>query len=193
MKSLLLITLLCFSLSLHSQYYYNDIVGTMETSKQMQTFVSNKVRMVVATGFDHNGVKATDFSEVQEIKENGKALKFSSRTNNNYGSYYSRFDPTGKLLSISDSSTAVQSVTSYWYDAAGRITKVENTIRDTANDFNQTEVHQYYYRSDGKPDRMWRTINNSDSLEVRFIPDEDGNIGEEKTFRRGVENGTVYY
>src|SRR4029078_3294150 len=137
MKSLLFFCLLGSSLSLRAQYYYNDIVGTMETNRQMQTFLANKVKMVVSVGYDQNGVKATDYSEVQEIKENGRALKFSSRVNNNYGSYYSRFDGSGKLISITDSSTTVQSVTNYQYDRAGRIIKVENTVRDTANDFNQ--------------------------------------------------------
>jgi len=193
MRSIFFFVLLGSTLSMRAQYYYNDIVGTMETNKQMQIFLANKVRMVVATGFDQNGVKATDYAEVQEIKENGRALKFSSRVNNNYGSYYNRFDASGRLISITDSSTTVQSITTYQYDAAGRIVKVENTVKDTANDFNQTEIHQYYYRSDGKLDRMWRSINNSDSLEIRFTVDEEGNISDEKTFRRGVENGTVYY
>jgi len=193
MRSIFFFVLLGSTLSMRAQYYYNDIVGTMETNKQMQIFLANKVRMVVATGFDQNGVKATDYAEVQEIKENGRALKFSSRVNNNYGSYYNRFDASGRLISITDSSTTVQSITTYQYDAAGRIVKVENTVKDTANDFNQTEIHQYYYRSDGKLDRMWRSINNSDSLEIRFTVDEEGNISDERTFRRGVENGTVYY
>jgi YD repeat-containing protein len=193
MKFLYLFAVLCISISLRAQYYYNDIAATMETNRQMQTFLANKVRMVVSVGYDQNGVKATDYSEVQEIKENGRALKFSSRANNNYVSYYSRFDASGRLISITDSSTAVQSITTYQYDGGGRIVKVENTIRDSANDFNQTEVHEYYYRSDGKPERMWRTINNSDSLEIRFSPDEDGNTAEERTYRHGVENGAVYY
>ena len=40
---------------------------------------------------------------------------------------------------------------------------------------------------------MWRIINDTDSLELRFSPDENGNTGDEKTYRRGIEAGTVYY
>jgi YD repeat-containing protein len=193
MKFLLLPSFMLLFLSATGQYYYNDIVGTLETNQQMKSFTANKVKMVSSAGYDANGVKATDYAEVSEVKENGRALKISSRNNNNYTAYYNRFDEQGRLISITDSSTAVQSVTSYYYDAVGRIIKVQNVVKDSANDFDQTEVHQYYYNDKGFPGKMWRTINNSDSLEIRFTPDDKGNPGDEKTYRRGVETGTVYY
>lgn len=178
---------------LNAQYYFNDILGTQETNRLMRSFNENKVRMVNATGFDENGVKATNFSEVQEVKENGKALRYSSRNGASFTSYYSRFDDSGRLLSITDSSSALRSLTEYLYDAQGRIRKVSHTVKDSANDFNQTEVHQWIYNEKGFPEKMWRTINNSDSMEIRIIPDEDGNPGEEKYFKRGIENGSVLY
>ena len=75
MKFLFVPLLLISSLSLHAQYYYDDLVGTRETSRLMQTYREQKVRMVTATGYDSKGVKATDFSEVQEIKEDGRILR----------------------------------------------------------------------------------------------------------------------
>lgn len=179
--------------TVRAQYYYNDIIGTRETNRQMKTFLDNRVNMVTAAGYDQNGVKATDFAEVQELRENGRALKMSSRNAGNLHIYYSRFDEKGRLISYTDSTSAVQTMTQYTYDAAGQLVKVQNTVRDTANDFNQTEWHQWIYNAEGRPEKMWRVINGSDSLEIRFFPDEDGNTGDEKTFRRGVETGAVYY
>ena len=40
---------------------------------------------------------------------------------------------------------------------------------------------------------QWRIINKKDSLEVRFVTDENGNVIEERNFRRGVLADPVYY
>src|SRR5262245_12906278 len=133
MKFLLLPIVTCSFFQLRAQYYYNDIVGTLETNRQMNTYLSNKVKMVSATGYDPAGVKATDYSEVQEIKENGRALKISSVVNFNHSLYYNRFDAQNRLISITDSGSTVQNVTTYEYDNAGRISRVQNTTTDTAN------------------------------------------------------------
>lgn len=193
MKTILLpITLLC-SLTLQAQYYYNDIIGTLETNRQMNTYLANKVKTVSAIGYDQRGAKATDFSEFQEVKENGTALKFSSFTNLNKTVTYSKFDSQGRLIKTSDTSTAIESVTIYEYDVNGRILRVQNATRDSANDFNQAEVHHWVYNAAGKPEKMWRVINNTDSLEIQFVTDKDGNTSDEKTFRKGVETGVIYY
>jgi YD repeat-containing protein len=193
MKTILLTIVLLYSFVLQAQYYYNDIIGTEQTNGQMKTYVANKVKTISASGFDQNGNPTADFSEVQEITENGKALKITTRNNSNNTIYYNRFDDNGRLISIADSSSAIQSITTYKYDAQGRIVIVQNTIKDSANDFNQVEMHQWIYNADGNPQKMWRTINNADSLEIRFTPDEDGNTGDEKTYRKGVETGVIYY
>jgi YD repeat-containing protein len=199
MKILLLSFLLFLSQALTAQYYYNDIVGTRETNELMKNYTANKVRTVSATGFDNRGSKATDFSELQEIKENGKALRNSSITNFTKTVTYSRFDNMGRVVNVVDSSAAMQSTTTYSYDAAGRVVQIQNTVADSSSDFNHTETHSWQYSADGKPERMWRIINSSvsenslDSVEIRFIKDEDGNIGEERTFKKGMETGYLYY
>ncbi len=193
MKTILLPLFLISSFTLQAQYYYNDIIATLEINRQMKSYLANKVKTVSVTGFDQRGVKATDFSEFQEVKENGMALKFSSFTNLNKTIIYSKFDTQNRVIRTADSSTAIESVTTYEYDANGRITRVQNTTKDLANDFNQTETHLWINNEQGKPVKMWRIINNTDSLEIRFTPDEEGNTGDEKTFRKGVETGIIYY
>lgn len=193
MKIPVLLLLTSLSVSANAQYYYNDIVVTGETNMLMQSFRTNKVRMVTAIGYDANGVRATDFAEVKEVKENGRALKVSSRSEGAYSALYNRFDEITRLISITDSSSSIISTTTYEYDAAGRISRIQNTLRDSANDFNQTEIHQWSYNASGKPERMWRTINGGDSLEVKFNPDENGNPGEEISYRGKIETDKVYY
>jgi len=193
MKNVLFPIVLFISFSLQAQYYYNDLIGTAETNQQMKIYITNKVQSVNAVGFDPQGMRTTDFSELQEVKENGKALKITTRNNTNLTIYYNRFDDQGRLISITDSSSDIQSISTYEYDANGKIAVVKNITNDTSNNFNQTEIHTWIYTIEGKPEKMWRTINNTDSLEIRFTPDEDGNTGDEKTYRRGIESGAVYY
>src|SRR5688572_14512230 len=154
MKNILLLPSILIGISAHSQYYYNDIVGTRETNRQMQNYLAQKVRTVTASGVDQRGVKATDFSEYLEIRENGRAIKATTIANFNKTVIYSRFDEQGRVISMTDSSTALNSITTYSYDQAGRITRVQNTVKDSANDFNQVETHDWIYNANGKPQKM---------------------------------------
>ncbi|MBL7725080.1 MAG: hypothetical protein JNK27_13090 [Chitinophagaceae bacterium] len=199
MKILLLLFILLGSLNLQAQYYYNDIIGTQETNNLMKNYTANKVKTVSATGYDNRGVKATDFSELQEVKENGRLLRNSTIINFNKTTTYSRFDEKGRVTSITDSSAQIQGTTTYIYDDNDRISRVQNTVKDSASAFDHTETHQWAYNVEGKPEKMWRIITGTangtggDSLEVRFIIDENGNIAEEKTYKRGVETSYLYY
>ncbi|HSU27008.1 MAG TPA: RHS repeat domain-containing protein [Chitinophagaceae bacterium] len=193
MKSTLLIFLSLCSITLQAQYYYRDIIGTEKTNRQMKTYLNNKVQKVSSIGMDPSGRPNTEFSELQEVKENGLGLKVTTRNTGSLNIFYNRFDPSGRLISIEDSSSDIQSTTTYIYDAMGRISIVRNSIRDTANDFTQTESHNWIYGANGKPSGMWRIINNTDSLEIRFVPDSSGNVGDEKTMKHGLETGVIYY
>ena len=198
MKNIILASCLLISLSLHSQYYYNDIISTQEINRQMSSLIQNKIRAVTATGTDQRGIKATDISEYQEIRDNGKTLKVSSIAQLRKTVEYTRFDDKGRVSSVVDSSSDLQSLTNYRYDDAGRLVQVENTLidPDSAKSFNQAELHYWYYRPNGKPEKMWRVIKNGDfldSMEVRFVIDENGNVAEERTFKYNYETGYLYY
>jgi hypothetical protein len=194
MKIRLLPLLFLSCSSLHAQYYYNDIIATMETNQQMQTWVANRVKMVTATGFDANGVKATDFAEVKEIKDNGRTLKVSTRNSGDYSAYYNRYDEKGRLVSTTDSSSSsIINTITYEYDAGGKITQVKTILSDPSGGFEKTEIHSWLYNAAGKPEKMWRIVNNTDSLEIRFVPDENGYPGEEVLYKWGAESSRIYY
>ncbi len=148
---------------------------------------------MTAAGYTPQGSKATDFAEVQEMMENGKILKVSKNSEFTHSSFYQRFDGQNRLISITDTSLGIQSVTTYEYDTGGRVMRIQNSVNDKTTGINQVEVHRWIYSKDGKVEKMWRTINGTDSLEIRFIPDENGNPGEERTFRKGYETDNLYY
>lgn len=193
MKTILLSLGLLGSISVSAQYYYNDIIGTQETNRQMQTYLANKVEMVTAEGYTPQGSKATDFTEVQEVKENGRVLKTVTLANLNRTVHFNRFDEKTRVISITDSSLGIQNITTYEYDMNGRIVTVQNSVSDPDNGINQTEIHKWKYNKDGNAEKMWRIINGTDSLEIRFIPDEKGNPGEEISYRNGKETDRLFY
>ena len=193
MKNTFLLIAILGYFSASGQYYYNDLISAKETSRQMETYLTNKVRSVTATGFDQRGMKSPDFNEWHDITNNGAVLKITSRDGQSVSRVYYHFENVSRLTSVTDSGGGVLSSTTYAYDAAGRISSVRNSITDTANDFNQSETHLWEYNTAGKPEKLWRIINNSDSLEVRFTLDEYGNPAEERMYKKGVETGAVFY
>lgn len=197
MKQLLSFFGILLSLSLHAQYYYDDVIGTREMEQLMKKYVVNRVKSVSSTGYDNRGAKANDFSEFQEVK--GNTLRISTFNQLEKTVSYSVFNEKGQLISIKDSSSLMEGMTYYTYNEKGNVVEIRNVVKDAANNFNHTETHQWIYAADNQPEKMWRILKDgdeattADSLEVRFIKDENGNIAEERTYKKNVETGYLYY
>ena len=53
--------------------------------------------------------------------------------------------------------------------------------------------HQYVYNAAGKPEKLWRIVNGTDSSEYRLSLEENNNVADEQLFRRGVGIDPIYY
>jgi len=192
MKKLPILFLLLFYFAANSQYYYKDLVAAADITRLMKTYTANNIKKITARGITPEGGASSEFSELGEI--NGTTLKVTTNNNKAIATLKYSFNDRGQLISSVDSAINVKSTSTYTYDANGKIISISNSATDTdsSRDFSQTEVHQYIYK-DGKLDKMWRIINKTDSLEVRFVTDENGNVIEERNFRRGVLADPVYY
>jgi len=192
MKKLPFFLPLLFFYAANSQYYYKDLVASADLNKQMKSYVSNNIRKVTAIGVTAEGGPSSDFSEVYEINNN--QLRITTRINQTISSLRHNFNERGFIIGTIDSAAGVKSTSTYTYDANGKITSIINsaTDADSSAAFSQTEAHHFIYK-DGKLEKMWRIINKTDSLEVRFVVDENGNVTEERNFRRGVFTDPIYY
>ena len=192
MKKLPFLFLLLFYFAANSQYYYKDLVAAADITRLMKTYSANNIKKITAKGITPEGGASSDFSEVGEIS--GTTLNVTTNNNKAIATLKYNFNDRGQLISSVDSAINVKSTSIYTYDANGKIISISNsaTDADSSGDFSQTEVHQYIYK-DGKLDKMWRIINKTDSLEVRFVTDEHGNVIEERNFRRGVLADPIYY
>lgn len=192
MKKLSFLFLLLFYFAASSQYYYKDLVAAADITRLMKTYTANNIKRITAKGITPEGSPSSEFSEVGEV--NGTTLKVTTNNNKSISTLKFTFNDRGQLINSIDSAINVKSVSTYTYDANGKIISISNsaTDADSSGDFSQTEIHQYFYK-DGKLDKMWRIINKKDSLEVRFVTEENGNVIEERNFRRGVLADPVYY
>jgi YD repeat-containing protein len=193
MKNLFLLFLITLSLPSFSQYYYKDLVSSEETGRLMKTYLLNKVSIVLAAGYDPNGVKTNDFDEKREVLQNGTILKTTTRHNTDFTVSISRFSDQHRLLEITDSSAGFRSVTMYDYDASGKISSIRNNTKDSSDEINPAEIHFWFYNATGQPVRMIQVINGTDSTEYKFQTDENGNVMNEQSFRKGNPGEMIYY
>jgi hypothetical protein len=182
----------CFA-TLHAQYYYKDIIGTRELNQMIRLYLDNKVSKVEAVGFDGDGSKNGDFSETHDLFKDRKLLKIATRNKTSITNQYYRFDDNGYLSSISDTSTAGISTTTYAYDSKNNPLVIKNTLADVGDSIYENEVHEWFYNSQGNPVRMLRIVNNTDTTEIRFTLDDKGNVVEELPFIKKVSRDKTYY
>jgi hypothetical protein len=194
MKNIPVAILVFFSsISLHAQYYYQDIIGTKELNQTIQLYLNDKVLSVEATGFDGDGVLNTDFSETHNFFVSQNLLKISIRNKIDTSNEYYRFNSKGLLTVLSDTSSSVVSTTTYTYDDKNNPSVIKNIVNDASDSVFVNETHQWFYNADGKPVRMLRIINNNDTTDVRFTVDEKGNVAEEWPFIKKISREKTYY
>lgn len=193
MKNVLLAIALLSNFTSFCQYYYNDVMDARIISERMENYITQKIKTITATGYDARGAKTTDFNEWQEIDSEKKILKISTRNDKLVTRQYYQFDDKNRLTGITDSSGYIKSTTVYSYDNNGNINLVKTSMKDSLQDFTETIEHQYQYNPGGKPEKLWRIINNKDSSEYHFTLDEEGNVADEQLYRRGVGIDPIYY
>lgn len=193
MKNLLSLFLFFYAATAHSQFYYNDILGAEELNQRMKNYTANKVASVNAIGFDAEGIKNSDFIELQEIKENSRLLKISSYNEKVKSTIYYRFDDSGRLASQTDSANGAKSVSEYKYDMNGKLISVFNTVSNIDNDVKIYEDHKWIYNATGQPEKMWKIMNRKDSTLYRFSLDERNNVADEILVKKGIRYDSVLF
>ena len=194
MKNILIaVLILTISIRLHAQYYYNDIVGTGNLNRTIQLYQDNKVISAEASGFDNNGIKNDDFSEVHNFYPDQKLLKIYSRNKRDTSTEYDYFNSKNLVTTVSDSTASFVSTTTYTYDDRNNPLVIENMVSDPNDSVYVDEVHQWFYNADGKPIRMLRIVNKNDSTDIHFTLDDKGNVVEELPFIHKISREKTYY
>jgi len=190
----ILFLLLSIPVSSFSQFYHKDIVSLKQTTDQLKIYKANKVKKVVLNSFEPTGEPTDKFICFQEVSSTYAFIKTYSQSAQTLQSVLnSQFNFKGQLIRSADSSNSTLNVSSYSYDASGRLTVVESVSQAYAYQTKEIEKHLWFYDSTGFPVKMLRIKNNTDTAEVTFKADEKGNVGEEIWKGKVVIPQTYYY
>jgi hypothetical protein len=193
MKTIFLIFTSFFTLSGFSQYYYQDIIGTSETTATIEAYLRNKVSKVQLTSYEANGMKTEDFVVEQVYNPRNQTLQTTTRSGSTDISVLTSFiDKNGKVIKTVDSSSSLISTTTYNYNADGKLASLINESTDPKKTVQVTEEHLWQYE-DGQLKSMIRIKNKKDSSFISFKTDEAENIIEEQSTRNGVKSDPVLY
>lgn len=193
MKSFLAAIVLFISFSASAQYYYQDIVGTRETSAIMKAYRDNKVNRVVLTSYDENNTRSDDFYVEQLFSATNHTLKTTTRSDMDHESVLTSYlDDNNNVIKTTDSSNIVTTITNYAYNPAGLLISITSFSSDSSKRTTESEQHVWQY-DNNKIARMLRIKNARDTTYVNFKLDDAGNIIEEQETRKGVKAPSIYY
>lgn len=194
MRTMILIGSLCMAaLSTSAQHYYNDLVVTGEQMKKRAIWLQQKVRAVKFNSLDGNGQPIDGFKCEQIVKNNTTEIITETTTSlSGSSTNIAYYNTGGQLIKTIDTADGNRTEIAYTYDAANRITNILSLSYSPGNYVNR-EQHLWFYDGNGKPVRMQKIKNNSDTTYVTLVADENGNPGEEKSVRRGQAQPSYYY
>jgi YD repeat-containing protein len=187
--------ILCLFLALdsQSQYYYKDIINSQQTMQRIKKYRTIKVHSVKVTSYESSGEPTQDFEGSQSI--NGNFTNITTRFKTplaGESELTTYFNAIGQLVRTIDTADGAGSVSDYAYDASGRITGITN-VSTSAGGHQEKEVHNWMYDTEGRPQKMLRIKNETDTAYINFVLDEKGNIAEENSTRKGRQLPTYYY
>jgi len=176
-----------------AQYYYKDILVTAQISANYRLQKANKVSIVKIAPFDSNlpAENAVAIEQTFDLSKN-TVTTYSKAIDADESWLKSYYNDNGTLVKTVDSTNEVTTRSEYTYDSQGLLTAISSKSV-TKDNSSETEVHQWKYNADGKPEKMVKVKNRSDTTFLTFTLDEQGNIGEESAMRNRYSLGITYY
>lgn len=182
--------------TVNAQYYYNDILGNRNSRENYMQLKTAGVKEVTVTSYDPDGTPTQGFSIKQTLNTNRHTLQATSQSAySNPSVLTTTFSATGWPISSADSTDASVSRINYTYNsnAAGELASISTSTGFPGETTNQFQEQRIYTYSNGKPVSMVRLKNGKDSLQIKFIAEEHGWIGEERWMQKGKLIETYYY
>lgn len=143
--------------------------------------------------FDNNNQPIEGFGGSQTVSNDFTTITtetFTSLSGKDEMTHY--FNDKGQLIQSIDTTEGNKVVIQYTYDANNLITGISN-MSFSPGGYSTREQHLWFYNKAGKPERMLKIKNSSDTTIVNFKPDEQGNVGEERSVHAGTEQPLIYY
>lgn len=177
-----------------SQYYYRDIILPAQNAAQQQLYKKNKVQQANLLSFEADGTPSQDFN--CEIKPNIGFTQIRTITKSvvaGNSSITAFYNFKGQIYKSVDSTKETVSVYEYAYDSTGKLLSASNITTGIMDKTKQGETHIWTYNVHGAPENMLYIKNNRDTIIVKFLIDESGNVIEEENWRNHISLGKTYY
>lgn len=143
--------------------------------------------------FDHTGEPIEGFVSNQTVNGNFTELKTVTKDPINGSTESSSFfDAKGQLIRRVDTSEGTRSVVTYGYNDAGKLTVVTSQSFSPGQWTNR-EQHFWHYDASGRPQKMIKIKNETDTSQIELVMDDKGNVMEEKSRVGGVLQPGIYY
>src|SRR3989337_2766402 len=166
------ILFLLISLNASAQYYYKDILVPRQTMEQLKKYRAANIRTIKVMSYESNGQPTENFSGTQSITDNYTQINTKFQTPMaGESELTTTFDAKGNLLKSVDTTDGSGSVSEYFYNDKGLISKIINVSTSTGQQ-KEREEHNWSYDANGKPEKMLRVKNNSDTTFYTFVLDE---------------------
>ena len=193
MKSLLSILFSIIITAANSQYYYNDLLSNTQSNKQYNLLRTNNIHHLKATSFDADNQPVKGFTLLQEFNSDFSSSTTTSGENDSTLSVLISGFANNKIISTSTSINNVETITGYTYDSLGRLFSISSSSNDTLMKVKISETHLWFYDAQGKPLRMLKIKNGTDTTNIDLSRDDQGNITEERWMKKGTLLETYYY
>ncbi len=188
------LSILSFAGSANCQYYYKDLISIDQINNTFGVLKANKVSKVRVNSYQGNVAVTEGFECEQTVKSSANQVITYTKTADRGESYFtSYYNTAGKLARTSDSTGESISASIYNYDPANRLLRLSNETHAIDKSSSITEIHTWSYTPNGKPDRMIRVIDGTDTTTIQFTLDDKGNVADEESFKKGRPVGKIYY
>jgi hypothetical protein len=187
------IVLCGMSLSAFCQYYYKDLVSTRQIIENYRVYRKSKVSQVKLNSFQGEAPVTEGFICEQRVNTaKNEVVTYTKTADAGETFFTATYNPQGLLIQTVDSSQEAVSISRYQYtDTLLARVSQESHARDRSSQ--STETHSWFYNAAGKPVKMTRVKNKSDSASFHFVLDEKGNVIEESAGKNDARLKYYYY
>lgn len=189
--SVILVLLVSFSSS--AQYYYSDIVLNKIANANYALLKANKVKKINTVNNSTATEEENKTSLTQSFSNDWQTLTTETGLYAGIKSVAITTYQNDRIVKKEEEGKNVNTTITYSYDMNGRLSAINSFSNDTSVNFGFDEQHIFSYNNAGTLIKMLKVKNKRDTTLIKFITDDQGNIGEERWYRDNELVETYYY
>ena len=190
--ALLFSIILLSSFRANAQYYYKDILNTLQLNKEFSILKEQQIKNIKLKSFEDNDEPSEGFFCEKKINKNYTQSQMISKSYiTGQALLVTDYDRQGRVIKTTNTTPTMTNTTEYNYDNNGNLSVVKTYTAADEDSSGITEIHNYTYDQNGMPEKMFRKKNNTLISTISFVKDEKGNIIEEDA--SGSSNDKKYY